>query len=289
MNRLKLLSLLLVLVLCACAVTQPGDENEGNLEQNIQTEPENNDIAEPLYGFEDVTQARQFVDESSGRVYASYNYRMPMMRLNVPDGLSEKELTTAQRNAEVFNAQMQLLMDEAVAFGEEMAQELEGGYFSMNSEMSAADEKVMSVWQTGQILTVFVNGYFYSGGVHPYVYTDSYTFDLTVGQFIDPAQIGDDPEAFRVQAAALLVVKAESLGEEYTSGYWDDYAEIISNWNDTTVLFDDTGMTVIFSAYELGPYAMGPVELQLTYEELADVIGQGGLEHLGVAPGEMQE
>ena len=103
-----------------------------------------------------------------------------------------------------------------------------------------------------------------------------------MGQFIDPAQIGDDPETFRVQAAALLVAQAESLGEEYTSGYWDDYAEIISNWNETTVLFDENGMTVIFSAYELGPYAMGPVELQLTYGELAGVIGQGGLEHLGV-------
>lgn len=282
MDRLKLLSLLLVLVLCGCAAAQPGNENPGDLEQNIQTEHENAEDAKPLYEFEDVTQARQFVDESSGKVYASYNYRMPRMHINTQDGMSEDELAAAQRNADTFNTQMQILMDNAVAFGEEMAQDLESGYFAMNSEMPATDEKLMSVIQTGQILTVFANGYFYGGGAHPHAYVDSYTFDLTVGQFIDPAQIGDDPEAFRVQAAALLVAQAESLGEDYTSGYWDDYAEIISNWNDTTVLFDETGMTVIFSAYELGPYAMGPVELQLTYEELAGVIGQGGLERLGV-------
>lgn len=286
MDRLKLLSLLLVLMLCACAVNQPDNENLGDLEQNAQSESENVEAVEPLYGFEDVTQARQFIEESSGRVYASYTYSMPMMRLTPPDGMSEDELAAAQRNVENFNAQMQLLMENAVAFGEEMAQDLEGGYFTMNSEMPATDEKIMSVWQTGQIITVFVNGYFYGGGAHPHAYTDSHTFDLTVGQFIDPAQIGDDPEAFRVQTAALLVAKAEALGEEYTSGYWDDYAEIISNWNDTTVLFDENGMTVIFSAYELGPYAMGAVELHLTYDELAGAIGQGGLEHLGVMSGE---
>ena len=83
-------------------------------------------------------------------------------------------------------------------------------------------------------------------------------------------------------AAELLVAKAEGLGEDYTSGYWSDYAQIISRWNEAAVLFDETGMTVVFSAYELGPYAMGPVELVLTYEELADAIGEGGLAHLGV-------
>ena len=41
-------------------------------------------------------------------------------------------------------------------------------------------------------------------------------------------------------------------------------------------------MTVTFSAYELGPYAMGPVELTLSYEVLAQAIGEGGLAHLGV-------
>ena len=276
MKRLKLLSLLLVLILCACAVSQPGNGTQMDPEQ------ENVEVTEPLYVFEDVTQERKFVDESSGRVYAFYNYRIPMMRLNIPDGMSEDEAAAAQRNMEVFNARMQLLMEDAVAFGEEMVQDLDDGYYSMNSELPLTDEKIMTAWQTGQILTVMADGYIYSGGAHPYAYRESYTFDLSVGLFIDPAQIGDDPEAFRVKAAELLVAKAESFGEEYTSGYWDDYAEIIANWNDTTVLFDENGMTVIFSAYELGPYAMGPVELQLTYEELADVIGPGGLEHLGV-------
>ena len=88
---------------------------------------------------------------------------------------------------------------------------------------------------------------------------------------------------FRAKAAELLIAKAEGLGEEYTEGFWPDYADIISGWNEAAVLFDASGMTVIFSVYELGPYAMGPVELFLTYAELAEAIGEDGLAHLGAA------
>ena len=40
-------------------------------------------------------------------------------------------------------------------------------------------------------------------------------------------------------------------------------------------------MLVIFSPYELGPYSMGSVELRLSYEELADLVGPGGMARLG--------
>lgn len=42
-------------------------------------------------------------------------------------------------------------------------------------------------------------------------------------------------------------------------------------------------MTVVYSPYELGPYAMGSVELFLSYSQLGDLLGEGGLERLGAA------
>ena len=56
-----------------------------------------------------------------------------------------------------------------------------------------------------------------------------------------------------------------------------------------TVLFDGEGMTVVYSPYELGPYAMGTVELKASYEELAQLLGPGGLERLGLAEEEAQD
>lgn len=272
-RRMIALVLLCAFLLCGCS------ERVNNAPpQDPQPEQTLPEPAEPIYGYEAETSEHIFTDDSTGEIYASYKYSVPMIGIVNKDELDEESLAVALRNVEVFNLRMQEILDEAVAYGEELAAELAGG----GTAMHVTDEKILSISCAGQIMTVVANGYFYGGGAHPYVYTQSYTFDLKLGQFIDPAQIGDDPEAFRVKAAQLLVAKAEGLGEDYTAGYWDDYAEIISHWNNAAVLFDEKGMTVIFSVYELGPYAMGPVELFVTYEELAEAIGEGGLAHLGV-------
>ena len=108
----------------------------------------------------------------------------------------------------------------------------------------------------GQIVSVRMDNTSYSGGAHPNSYTNSYLFDLATGQFIDPIQVADDPEAFRAGAAELLVEAAEAR-EEDLPGYWVDYRDIIGRWNEGAALFGPEGMTVVFSTYELGPYAMG--------------------------------
>ena len=280
MKRIKLTLLLLCAVmLCACRARQAENPTDQPPEQKQQEETLVIKTSEPVYACENQTVSRQFTDEESGILYATYSYSVPMMSIANAENLTEDALVIAQRNVEVFNARMQEILDESVTYGEEMGAEVDIGD---SDRWMIVDEKKMTVTQTGQILTVWADCYFYGGGAHPFVYMVSYTFDLSLGNFIDPAQIGDDPESFRVKTAALLVAKAEELGEEYTADFWPDYADIISRWNDTAVKFDADRMIVYFSAYDLGPYAMGPVELILTYEEIADAIGEGGLKHLGV-------
>lgn len=283
MKRVKwLVWLLSVAMLCACGANELQQKATPEAPQSEQVDTPVDELSStPCYTYEDKVVSCQFTDEESGVLYAMYRYSVPMMRVENVDNLTEEAQVIAQRNVESFNAQMQKLLDDAVAFGEETAAAVAEGDFVQIGTTYATDEKELVVTQTGQILTIRADGYYYSGGAHPFVYTDSYTFDLALGQFIDPIQIADDPEQFRTQTAELLVAQAEGLGEEYTAGFWSDYAEIIGHWNDAAVLFDAEGMTVIFSVYELGPYAMGPVELSLPYEELADAIGEGGLAHLG--------
>ena len=43
--------------------------------------------------------------------------------------------------------------------------------------------------------------------------------------------------------------------------YWSDYRETIEKWgSDYTTSFDQDGLTIIFSAYELAAYVAGPQE-----------------------------
>ena len=41
-------------------------------------------------------------------------------------------------------------------------------------------------------------------------------------------------------------------------------------------------MTVIFSEYELGPYALGTQIFEIQYDELTEALGQGGQVKLGL-------
>lgn len=291
MKRIRYgLTLLTILLLTACAGGIPPAENGGAADaapavpsvSAPQEEAMEKEPAVPEYSFEFILQAEEFTASDGGEVYSSYSYSLPRMAVSNPDDLSDRDYEVAQRNVTAFNAEMERVMTAAVAAGESLADDIR--YIMEEQEIlwSGADELESTVTRTGEIITVRTDCYYYGGGAHPTSYSLSYTFDLSVGQFIDPAQIADDPEFFRQRAAEMLVEQAENMGEDYTSGYWDDYASIISRWNDTAVFFDENGMTVYFSVYELGPYAMGPVELFLDYEALAEALGSGGLRHLGV-------
>ena len=54
--------------------------------------------------------------------------------------------------------------------------------------------------------------------------------------------------------------------EEY---FWSNYEEILAGWSSYAVSFDETGMTVGFSPYELAAYAAGPQIYHLPYETFA--------------------
>src|SRR5699024_2514605 len=171
------------------------------------------------------------------------------------------------------------LLDRSVEIGRQMganAQTVPG-----SAGLPYYDVTVSESVLCGQIVSVRMDNTCYSGGAHPNSYTNSYLFDLATGQFIDPIQVADDPETFRAGAAEKLVEQAEAR-EEDLPGYWPDYRDILERWNEGAALFGPEGLTVVYSPYELGPYAMGAVELAVPYGELADLLGPGGLERLGL-------
>lgn len=216
-------------------------------------------------------------------VVALYNYQTILLNLYNEGAVSPEDEETARRNMEVFNTRMRAvheeLSEQGSAFGEDaLAAYEEFGPLSAEYE----DDADMGADFCGDIVSVVLHRSSYTGGAHPNRYAASYLFDLAAGQFIDPTQIAEDPEAFRTGAAALLLEKADAHPER--DAFWQDYADIIAHWNEGTVRFNGEGMQVIFSPYELGPYAMGEVELCLGFEELAGLIGEGGLTRLGAAP-----
>lgn len=280
MKRILVL-LLLILMLTACV--QNDAPNQNVVPEELPAPPQESvEEKKPQFDFDNTICAEDQLLRESGELAGYYSYCLPVMTVENESELSEEDRAEALRIADTFNARMNEVLEESVRYGKELLDGQKVLVEEENVDFIVCDECIATVRQSGQIVSVVSHCYFYGGGVHPYSHTATYIFDISAGQFIDPAQIGDDPEYFRATAAEALIRHAESLGEEYTEAFWADYRDIISRWNEAAVYFDETGMTVIFSAYELGPYAMGPVELTLTYAELADMIGDGGLSHLGV-------
>ena len=236
---------------------------------------------QPLYQWETMTAQNQFAAED-GTELMYYSYQLLTLSVANLEELRSGEAAEAERNVENFNSKMTALLEESMEVGQVMQEDAAQLYKeSGTAGLPFYDETSASCCRTGDLLSVRVSGGSYAGGAHPSRCDSGYLFDLRSGQFIDPTQIADKPEEFRTGAAALLLEKAEAL-EEYQPGYWSDYADIIARWNEGTVLFDEEGMLAVYSPYLLGPYAMGEVELRLGYDELAELIGPGGLERLGV-------
>lgn len=239
---------------------------------------------EPRYYFEDLTAKETFTAED-GTALAGYDYRLFTLAADNLDELSPKDREAAERNVKNFNARAYEVLNEAAAYGrglEEIAlsdrEEAEAWTAAYSDETSAQG------YMGGEIISVRTDTRGYTGGAHGYSYTTGYTFDLSTGQFIDPVQLAEDPAAFQEGAAEALIAAADSLGRERRDLYWDNYQDIIREWNNGAVYFNGEGMTVIFSAYELGPYVLGAVELTLDWETLADLL-DGGLARLGVEAG----
>ena len=270
----KLVTALLALCLCLLAACV-GLENAAPAGQAPESP---SDEEKPDYRLETIEAQRSFA-ASDGTELASYAYALPTLSVANLERLPPEEAEPAQRAVDTFNEKMRGMLNTSVAWGEDVADSAAGVYGDGYLTGSYYDESSYSANICGEIVSVRVDTASYTGGAHPNSYSAGYLFDLAAGQFIDPTQIAEDPEAFRAGAAALLLEKADGHPEQ--DAFWQDYADILAHWNEGTVRFNEEGMEVIYSPYELGPYAIGEVELSLGWEELEPLIGPSGMERLG--------
>ena len=148
-------------------------------------------------------------------------------------------------------------------------------------------ELTCSVYQTEQMVSVRGEYYTFTGGAHPNTVLLSWNFDLTTGQFFSPEQLAADGEAFSQAVTAELLRQSRETAAENgmmpEEFFWTDYQDILASWGSYAVSFDETGMTVAFSPYELAAYAAGAQVYHLDYGRFAGTLSPHGLALLGLA------
>ena len=224
---------------------------------------------------------------------AAVRYQLPLLQAVGADGTPVTEGTTPERSralevAAAFNANfdpwrledgtLRRMVTEDYSYRPDM--------FTMG--MYYVDELDFSVWQTERLISIRADSYSYYGGAHPNTMLLGWNFDLETGTYINALSIGQDEQVFRKLVADELAVQADeraaALQQEPTAMYWEDYRNILLNWSDYPVTFDTAGMTVRFSAYELGSYAAGAHEFTLSYVFLEPFLSDYGRDLLGLKP-----
>lgn len=233
------------------------------------------------------------VEAEDGMPLASYHFSLPVMTALREDGTAITEPRTEQEEqaaaaADAFNRrfdgwaeaeEFQSVVESAkedYAWRQTEGYEWSGGY-TMELECT--------VYQTERMVSVSGLYYSYTGGAHPNTYLMGWNFDLEAGDFFEPELLGEDSgmqEAVSTELARQARERAAENGLAPEEFFWPDYETIIADWGSYAVSFDEAGMRVAFSPYELAAYAAGAQEFHLSYEWLEPWLSAHGRELLGL-------
>lgn len=228
------------------------------------------------------------VRAEDGTMLAWYQFHLPEMSVLQADGTPlETAETPAEQEAleaaKTFNTRFSswISQEEFECKTQEAAGELElfrenemewyGGY---------GQELEVSLYQTEHLVSIQGTYYSYAGGPHPNRWHMGWCFDLDTGTFFGPESLAADSADFQQAVLEELIRQADERAVEYEvepqSFYWEDYRDILANWSSYAVFFDERGMVIAFSPYELASYAAGTQSFRFSYDWLLPHLSEHG-------------
>lgn len=287
----KLTALMLILLLCGCAATAVVSAPEPTVQEELPS-------VEILPSQEVISYTvgmSVWTDEAlaeDGTQLATYAFMLPELRAVREDGAvivepqndaEEQALAAIAAFNEKFGKWARAEeFHEIVSWAEEQ-------YAVMTTEgiewfAPYALELDCTVYQTDHIISVSGIYYSYTGGAHPNTWRLGWNYDLETGEFMDLEVLGEGTELNEAVAAEIIRQAQIPLEDGFVrvEMYWEDYEAIVANWPSYAVTFGENGMDVVFSAYELAPYAAGPQEFHLTYDFLKPHLSEQGKLLLGL-------
>ena len=222
---------------------------------------------------------------AEGVLLAETSYELPKLEAICDGGDTSLTPPEAQRKVcEVFNSRVAEL-SRSLNTAEKLAESAQEQYTEMSEEYrksfgSYTEElRVSENCQRGDLLEVSFQTYGYWGGAHGGASFFSWHYDLADGKFIELADLSDQPEKLNEMVANEIISSIENGAD--TDEYVEDYAEIIRAKEGFEVSFGADAMSVIFSQYEIAPYAFGIPTFEISYDKLAPLLNERGRRLLG--------
>lgn len=130
----------------------------------------------------------------------------------------------------------------------------------------------------GNLLTVEINSYLYTGGAHGMPSVHWLNWDLASAEAVSLARVIRDGEekAFWKEAEA---VHRRWLDEQ--PGANREYRQMWPFQRSEDFRLDDEGLVLLYDVYVLGPYVLGPVQLTIPWEGLRGILREQYLPERG--------
>lgn len=118
----------------------------------------------------------------------------------------------------------------------------------------------------------------YTGGVHPNQIDISVNFDMVTGQILTLGDILTGSNA-ATELSQIIISDLTEMKDDYS--LYDGYASVINSrygggsdqWESNTLWYlSGIGLCITFSPYELAPYVVGPIKVEIPYAELGGIL-----------------
>lgn len=228
------------------------------------------------------------------RLMVDAAYELPRMTVYHQDGTPYDEKTEATSPAVQVAQKFNRYFDEWLVVQKtnffELAAVAVTDYAKNNSiwqppEYYYTDKVSATFWNNDRIACVTLWDRSFTGGAHEISTRSCVTFDLQTGAEITINDMVDDYAGLR-DAVALEILGQIQNGKwvKYYDGatLFDDYEKTIPEWMTRSVFFGDTGMTVVFSVYDIAPYAAGEQAFEVSYDLIEPYMNSYGRQVLGI-------
>lgn len=273
------MSTMIALLLVLSALTGCAGESLANVKNALPDAPSR----EISWQLDYSTYDEAFTGED-GSTLAYCNYTVPQLQAVGEDGAAVTEAAgpeaeRALEAADAFNRRFADWRADAPHIREILAQAPAGG------GQPVVEQLTCTAYRTGRLVSVSGEYYNYTGGAHPNTMLLSWNFDLDSGTFFETELLEEDGRLKEFVAGELVrQAEEEALKNGLAPGdyFWEDYEDILADWCSYAVSFDEEGMRVGFSPYELACYAAGAQVFRLSYDQLRPYLGQHGRILLGL-------
>jgi len=252
---------------CGTAPAQNQASNAGNTPEDLVTTPStepyhSEQLQQPMHGISMVTVSED-THADDGEVIFTRSYQKIGLILNGKDTQSVIAADLDRRITEFLSDTADMVKDAQSQYAE--GSEYWSPYFmDISYTPTRIDQSVLSL---------FCNYVVQSGGVHPFQYTGSITYDLATGKSLKLTDILED-NCTGSDLSALVETVLEPMAEELYFDYQDSLNDIfstnlnnISNW-----YFSHTGLCFHFAPYEIAPYSSGTIIATIPYAQLEGIL-----------------